>query len=59
LEIKHRYRPDGEHIGGEPDDSGRRGPETIKGTEFDTPSSVAIIAAGTPANPLIQTSTPG
>jgi len=44
---------------GEPDDSGRRSPVTIKGSEFDTPCSVAIIAAGTTANPLIQSSTPG
>jgi hypothetical protein len=43
----------------EPDDSGRRSPVTIKGSEFDTPCSVAIIGAGTTANPLIQTSTPG
>jgi glutamate synthase (NADPH/NADH) small chain len=44
---------------GEPDDSGRRSPVTIKGSEFDTPCSVAIIAAGTTANPLIQSTTPG
>jgi glutamate synthase (NADPH/NADH) small chain len=44
---------------GEPDDSGRRSPVTIKGSEFETPCSVAIIAAGTSANPLIQSSTPG
>jgi len=44
---------------GEPDESGRRSPVTIKGSEFDTPCSVAIIAAGTSANPLIQSSTPG
>jgi glutamate synthase (NADPH/NADH) small chain len=44
---------------GEPDESGRRSPVTIKGSEFDTPCSVAIIAAGTTANPLIQSTTPG
>jgi glutamate synthase (NADPH/NADH) small chain len=44
---------------GEPDDSGRRSPVPIKGTEFVTPCSVAIIAAGTSANPLIQSTTPG
>jgi len=44
---------------GEPDDSGRRSPVAIKGSEFVTPCSVAIIAAGTSANPLIQSTTPG
>ena len=34
-------------------------PSPIKGSEFETPCSVAIIAAGTSANPLIQSSTPG
>jgi glutamate synthase (NADPH/NADH) small chain len=41
---------------GEPDDSGRRSPVPIKGSEFVTPCSVAIIAAGTTA---IQSTTPG
>ena len=44
---------------GEPDDSGRRSPVAIKGSEFVTPCSVAIIAVGTSANPLIQSTTPG
>jgi glutamate synthase (NADPH/NADH) small chain len=44
---------------GEPDDSGRRSPVPIKGSEFVAPCSVAIIAAGTSANPLIQSTTPG
>ncbi|MGB9254990.1 MAG: NADPH-dependent glutamate synthase [Candidatus Korobacteraceae bacterium] len=44
---------------GEPDDSGRRSPVPIKGSEFVTPCSVAIIAAWTSANPLIQSTTPG
>ena len=39
---------------GEPDDSGRRSPVPIKGSEFVVPCHVAIIAAGTSANPLIQ-----
>jgi glutamate synthase (NADPH/NADH) small chain len=43
---------------GEPDDSGRRSPVPIKGSEFVTPCSVAIIAAGTSVNPLIQSTTP-
>lgn len=44
---------------GEPDDSGRRSPVAVKGSEFDIPCSVAIVAAGTTANPLIQSTTPG
>src|SRR3974377_689367 len=44
---------------GEPDDSGRRSPVPIKGSEFTVPCQVAIIAAGTSANPLIQSTTPG
>jgi glutamate synthase (NADPH) small chain len=44
---------------GEPDDSGRRSPVAIPGSEFVVPCAVAIIAAGTTANPLIQSTTPG
>ncbi len=44
---------------GEPDASGRRRPVTIQGSEFDLPLSVAVIAIGTSANPLIQSTTPG
>ncbi len=44
---------------GEPDDSGRRSPVAIPGSEFITPCAVAIIAAGTSANPLIRMTTPG
>ena len=44
---------------GEPDDSGRRSPVPIPGSEFVVPCAVAIIAAGTTANPLIQSTTPG
>jgi len=44
---------------GEPDESGRRSPVAIPGSEFVTPCSVAIIAAGTSANPLIRMTTPG
>lgn len=43
---------------GEPDASGRRRPVAIEGSEFETPVSLAIIAAGTTANPLIQSTTP-
>jgi len=43
---------------GEPDDSGRRRPVPIEGSEFDLPVDVAIIAIGTGANPLVQSTTP-
>jgi len=44
---------------GEPDASGRRRPVPIEGSEFDLPLSVAVIAVGTSANPMIQSTTPG
>ncbi len=44
---------------GEPDASGRRRPVPIEGSEFEIPLTVAIIAIGTSANPLIQSTTPG
>jgi glutamate synthase (NADPH/NADH) small chain len=44
---------------GEPDASGRRRPVAIAGSEFEIPLSVAVIAIGTTANPLIQSTTPG
>jgi glutamate synthase (NADPH/NADH) small chain len=44
---------------GEPDASGRRRPIPIAGSEFDLPLSVAVIAVGTSANPIIQSTTPG
>jgi len=44
---------------GEPDASGRRRPVPIEGSEFEVPLSVAVIAVGTSANPLIQSTTPG
>lgn len=43
---------------GEPDESGRRRPVRIPGSEFDTPISVAIVAVGTESNPLIRQTTP-
>lgn len=43
---------------GAPDDSGRRRPVPIPDSEFVLPVSVAIIAAGTSANPLVQSTTP-
>jgi len=44
---------------GEPDASGRRRPVPVAGSEFNLPLSVAVIAIGTSANPLIQSTTPG
>lgn len=43
---------------GEPDASGRRSPVTIKGSDFVLQCDLAIIAAGTTANPMIQSTTP-
>ena len=44
---------------GEPDASGRRRPVPIPGSEFELPLSVAVIAIGTSANPVIQSTTAG
>jgi glutamate synthase (NADPH) small chain len=44
---------------GEPDASGRRRPVPILGSEFDLPLSVAVMAIGTSANPIVQSTTPG
>jgi glutamate synthase (NADPH/NADH) small chain len=43
---------------GEPDASGRRSPKEVPGSEFELPIQVAIIALGTEANPLVQSTTP-
>ena len=42
----------------EPDESGRRRPVVIKGSEFVIPANVVIIGVGTTANPMIQSTTP-
>lgn len=44
---------------GEPDESGRRSPVVVPGSEFDIPCDVVIMALGTSPNPLIATTTPG
>jgi len=44
---------------GEPDESGRRRPVPIEGSEYETPIDVAVIAIGAGANPLISSTTPG
>ncbi len=43
---------------GEPDESGRRRPIPKKGSEYIMPASIMIIAVGTTANPLVQSTTP-
>jgi glutamate synthase (NADPH/NADH) small chain len=43
---------------GEPDASGRRRPIPVPDSEFTTPVDMAIVAVGTTANPLIQSTTP-
>ena len=44
---------------GEPDDSGRRRPVPIKGSEFQLECDLAVIAVGAGANPLLAKSTEG
>ncbi len=44
---------------GEPDDSGRRRPVPIVGSEHEEPIDVAVVAIGAGANPLISSTTPG
>jgi glutamate synthase (NADPH/NADH) small chain len=43
---------------GEPDESGRRSPRPVPGSEHVVPADVVIIGVGTTANPLIQSTTP-
>ncbi len=43
---------------GAPDASGRRSPVPIPGSEFELPIEMAVIALGTGANPLVQSTTP-
>src|SRR4030042_2293771 len=43
---------------GAPDESGRRRPLPIKGSEYVTEIDVAIIAIGNAPNPIVQKTTP-
>jgi glutamate synthase (NADPH/NADH) small chain len=43
---------------GEPDASGRRSAEPLPDSEFELPVEMAVIALGTSANPLVQSTTP-
>ena len=44
---------------GEPDDSGRRRPVAIEGSEFTLEVDTVIVAIGNGSNPLIEQTTPG
>jgi glutamate synthase (NADPH/NADH) small chain len=44
---------------GEPDESGRRRPVPIQGSEFRLECDMAVVAIGAGANPLLPTQTPG
>lgn len=44
---------------GEPDESGRRRPVQVEGSEFTIDADVVVMALGTSPNPLIKTTTPG
>ena len=44
---------------GEPDESGRRSPQVIPGSEFEIPADTVIMALGTSPNPLIASTTKG
>ena len=44
---------------GEPDESGRRSPQVIPGSEFEIPAETVIMALGTSPNPLIASTTKG
>ncbi|NTV02205.1 MAG: NADPH-dependent glutamate synthase [Chlorobiaceae bacterium] len=43
---------------GEPDDSGRRKPVPVEGSEFVVPLDMAVISIGNGSNPLIKQTTP-
>ena len=44
---------------GEPDDSGRRRPVPLEGSEFDFDCDLVVVSVGSNANPLLTSSTPG
>ncbi len=44
---------------GEPDESGRRRPVPLMGSEFQLECDMAVVAIGAGANPLLPTQTPG
>ena len=44
---------------GEPDESGRRSPKAVAGSEFILPVDCVIMSLGTSPNPLLKATTPG
>ena len=44
---------------GEPDESGRRSPVPVPGSEFEIETDTVIMSLGTSPNPMIARSTPG
>ena len=44
---------------GEPDESGRRSPKAVPGSEFEIPCDTVIMSLGTSPNPLIASTTEG
>ena len=44
---------------GEPDESGRRRPVPVAGSEFVIPVDTVVVAVGTMANPIVPATTPG
>ncbi len=44
---------------GEPDESGRRSPKAVPGSEFEIPCNTVIMSLGTSPNPLIASTTEG
>ena len=44
---------------GEPDESGRRRPVPVEGSEYLIPVDMVVVAVGTTANPVIPATTPG
>jgi len=44
---------------GEPDDSGRRRPVPIEGSDYELDIDMAVVAIGNKSNPLIQKTSPG
>ena len=44
---------------GEPDESGRRSPKKVEGSEFIIPVDCVIMSLGTSPNPLLKDTTPG
>ena len=44
---------------GEPDESGRRSPKAVQGSEFIIPVDCVIMSLGTSPNPLLKATTPG